>query len=207
VLWQVCCRFGFLCGFGKLIVRMVLNKNKKQAGFTIVELLIVIVVIGVLAAIVTVAYYGVQAKAQQAQLLAGVDAYEKALRNYYTINGSYPVAVGPAYTCIGDDWPASPPFSAGSCGIVNGAIINVKNDALNTALKTQFSILPSSRNAVLHYNDGTNDVYMRGIRYLSDGNSAQLIFMTSNDQVCGRGVKSMGSIGGVAYTYCSIVMQ
>ncbi len=37
-----------------------LNPFSKQRGFTIVELLIVIVVIGVLAAIVIVAYNGVQ---------------------------------------------------------------------------------------------------------------------------------------------------
>jgi prepilin-type N-terminal cleavage/methylation domain-containing protein len=40
----------------------------QQKGFTIVELLIVIVVIGILAAIVIVAYQGVQAKAQQAKM-------------------------------------------------------------------------------------------------------------------------------------------
>ena len=39
------------------------NKIKKTSGFTIVELLIVIVVIGILAAITIVAYNGVQARA------------------------------------------------------------------------------------------------------------------------------------------------
>lgn len=41
--------------------------NRKQNGFTIVELLIVIVVIGILAAIVIVAFNGVQTRAQNAQ--------------------------------------------------------------------------------------------------------------------------------------------
>ncbi len=44
---------------------MVLNKiNNNQKGFTIVELLIVIVVIGILAAITIVAYNGVQSRAR-----------------------------------------------------------------------------------------------------------------------------------------------
>lgn len=41
-------------------------KNTKQAGFTIVELLIVIVVIGILAAITIVAYTGIQNSAHDA---------------------------------------------------------------------------------------------------------------------------------------------
>jgi general secretion pathway protein G len=40
-----------------------IKKMKNEKGFTIVELLIVIVVIGILAAIVIVAYNGVQNKA------------------------------------------------------------------------------------------------------------------------------------------------
>ena len=41
--------------------------RKKQTGFTIVELLIVIVVIGILAAITIVAFNGVQQRARDAQ--------------------------------------------------------------------------------------------------------------------------------------------
>lgn len=41
-----------------------LNVRPKQTGFTIVELLIVIVVIGILAAITVVAYNGVQEQAR-----------------------------------------------------------------------------------------------------------------------------------------------
>lgn len=41
---------------------------KKQTGFTIVELLIVIVVIGILAAITIVAYNGVQTRANQSKI-------------------------------------------------------------------------------------------------------------------------------------------
>lgn len=53
--------------------------NKKQ-GFTIVELLIVIVVIGILAAITIVAYNGVQERARAAGITAGLKKIDKAFR-------------------------------------------------------------------------------------------------------------------------------
>lgn len=64
-----------------------LSRNK---GFTIVELLIVIVVIGILAAITIVAYNGVQAKANATAVESQVDQYRKALIQYATINNAYP---------------------------------------------------------------------------------------------------------------------
>jgi len=51
----------------------------RQKGFTIVELLIVIVVIGILAAIVIVAYSGVQARAQKAKITTDIAQLTKAI--------------------------------------------------------------------------------------------------------------------------------
>lgn len=62
----------------------------KQKGFTIVELLIVIVVIGILAAITIVAYNGIQSRARDAQRKSDVATITKALELYYLDNGSYP---------------------------------------------------------------------------------------------------------------------
>lgn len=62
----------------------------KQKGFTIVELLIVIVVIGILAAIVVVAYNGVQGKSRDSARIAKVKSISKAIELYYIDNGRYP---------------------------------------------------------------------------------------------------------------------
>lgn len=56
-----------------------LRKQKDSTGFTIVELLIVIVVIGILAAITIVSFNGVQAKAQQAKITSDLTQLEKAI--------------------------------------------------------------------------------------------------------------------------------
>lgn len=66
-------------------------KQKTSAlGFTIVELLIVIVVIGILAAITIVAYNGVQARANDAARLSKITSIAKAMELYYAENNRYP---------------------------------------------------------------------------------------------------------------------
>ena len=69
---------------------MNLQVLKNQKGFTIVELLIVIVVIGILAAITIVAYNGIQNRAYTTagQSLAGSVA--KKLEAYNSVVGAYP---------------------------------------------------------------------------------------------------------------------
>lgn len=63
--------------------------NRSRA-FTIVELLIVIVVVGVLAAISIVAYNNIAAKARDAQRMSDISSITKALELYYIENGAYP---------------------------------------------------------------------------------------------------------------------
>jgi len=65
-----------------------------KRGFTIVELLIVIVVIGILAAITIVAYNGVQERARFSKAQADLKALNNAVLQYNTINGSYPDTAG-----------------------------------------------------------------------------------------------------------------
>lgn len=65
---------------------MAINTRKQQA-FTIVELLIVIVVIGILAAITIVAYNGIQARANDSKINAAAAQIEKAIRLYAIDNG------------------------------------------------------------------------------------------------------------------------
>jgi len=68
-----------------------------QKGFTIVELLIVIVVIGILAAITIVAYNGIQVRAQDTQRATDIANILKTLEAYKTVNdGLFPVATSTA---------------------------------------------------------------------------------------------------------------
>ena len=63
---------------------------KRNRGFTIVELLIVIVVIGILAAIVIVAYRGMQERAATSSAESTVAQVGKKIKMHSVTNGSYP---------------------------------------------------------------------------------------------------------------------
>lgn len=63
---------------------------QKQKGFTIVELLIVIVVIAILAAISIVAYTGVQENARNTQRAADAKTVADAINAYYAQNSTWP---------------------------------------------------------------------------------------------------------------------
>jgi prepilin-type N-terminal cleavage/methylation domain-containing protein len=63
--------------------------RSKQAGFTIVELLIVIVVIGILAAITIVAYNGVTSRAQDTALKTDVANASRQMQLAYVDAGAY----------------------------------------------------------------------------------------------------------------------
>lgn len=64
--------------------------KQKVRGFTIVELLIVIVVIGILAALVIVTYNGIQSKARDTERKTDVNALSSHLEAYFAQNAKYP---------------------------------------------------------------------------------------------------------------------
>jgi len=67
-----------------------LRKKAQQKGFTIVELLIVIVVIGILAALVLNTFSGVQRRARDTERVTDVNSIATQLEVYYGDNGHYP---------------------------------------------------------------------------------------------------------------------
>ncbi|MBW3568717.1 prepilin-type N-terminal cleavage/methylation domain-containing protein [Candidatus Parcubacteria bacterium] len=66
---------------------MALSQSK---GFTIVELLIVIVVIGILAAIVITTFVGVQKRARDSERKSDLQAMASQIEVYFADNGKYP---------------------------------------------------------------------------------------------------------------------
>ena len=81
-------------------------RSRQQAGFTIVELLIVIVVIAILAAITVVAYNGIQERAKNSAAQAAVSQGVKKLEAYKVQNNdSYPTNPSDAGISVSSDSP------------------------------------------------------------------------------------------------------
>ena len=62
----------------------------ESRGFTIVELLIVIVVIGILALLVVVSYNGIQTRARNSTRIADIKNVQKLIEAFNAQNGTYP---------------------------------------------------------------------------------------------------------------------
>lgn len=67
-----------------------ISLKQRNQGFTIVELLIVIVVIGILAALVITTYSGIQAKGRDSQRSADIATIVTQLEAYKSDKGNYP---------------------------------------------------------------------------------------------------------------------
>lgn len=107
--------------------------KKATSGFTIVELLIVIVVIGILAAITIVSYNGIQNRARDTQRVQDIRTIAKALEIYKTQTGDYPLAVGSTGQ---GGWEISVPTTSNSDFLsilrTSGVISKVPVDPVNT---------------------------------------------------------------------------
>lgn len=65
-------------------------KIQTQKGFTVVELLVVIVIIGILAAITIVSYTSIQQRSRDETRTSNIRDVQKALEKYRVDNGMYP---------------------------------------------------------------------------------------------------------------------
>ena len=63
---------------------------QKVHGFTFIELIIVVVIIGILALVAIPRYFANVAKAQKSQVYANLDAIRQTLLGYYAVYGSWP---------------------------------------------------------------------------------------------------------------------
>jgi Tfp pilus assembly protein PilE len=119
--------------------------RKSTSGFTIVELIVIIVVIGVLAGITVVAYNGVKIRAQNADRTTELKAWEKAFVQYQAANnGKYPSMPDGGY-CLGTGFPSQKCRNYSSS---TNVYTEADSAALMTALKSYDPPISGSRDPV-----------------------------------------------------------
>lgn len=194
--------------------------SRNNQGFTIVELLVVIVVIGILAAISIIAYNGIQDRAQLTKSLAAVDSFEKALQMHKAETGSFPIPQVGNTVCLGGPYPATDGFPAGACSITRnsaGTITSqiVVNEPLNAILAQQMSPLPIVDTKVYKLSDSSGWTYeYRGVLYTALTSSSfpgqqyiALQFGYGQNGTCARG-KPSGVIGaGSTLPACALLLS
>lgn len=75
-----------------------MNIRKHTSGFTIIELLVVVVIIGILSTLVITTYSGVQAKNRNGNRQVAIDNLQSQLETYYAQYSRYPT-----YDNLNDD--------------------------------------------------------------------------------------------------------
>lgn len=74
-------------------MKYIYKSHLNQSGFTIVELLVVIVVIGILAAITIVSYTGISQRATVASLQSDLSSSAQQFKMFQVINSNYPATI------------------------------------------------------------------------------------------------------------------
>lgn len=152
---------------------------KTKSGFTIVELLIVIVVIAILAAITIVAYNGFQTRAENIKTLNAVNVYVKAIKSYVSLRGEYPSDT--AWPCLGPSGTTCARRTSNTCTISTDG-----GSAATVSFNTQISEvisgdLPSLSSQIVscegaEYKGG----YFRGVT----GRDASIAYYLKGSQPC-----------------------
>ena len=140
--------------------------NRKAHGFTIVELLIVIVVIAILAAISIAAYTNIQDRAENSKTIAAAEAYLKAIQLYKVETGDIPKGVDGV--CLGQGYPWDYEGTSSGDNQCRGASVSyyrANKGTLNTTLAKYIGSSPESSMRAI----GSVDNWWRGITYYHTG--------------------------------------
>jgi prepilin-type N-terminal cleavage/methylation domain-containing protein len=151
----------------------------KQPAFTIVELLIVIIVIGILATISIIAYNGITQKAKNTAIINAASQSLKMIEVYIAQYGTYPYSTsGSGWGCITTDV---------TCTWDNGGAIVPANSTFDTNM-AKIGVLPKS--VPISGPNGNGLIIFYSANFTQDGVSAPFTlryWLLGTNQKCGVG--------------------
>jgi len=143
-------------------------------GFTIVELLIVVVIIAILAAITIVAYNGITQRAANAKTSQALTSWIKTLNIYKGDKSAWPAAS----SCLGSGYlygvSGTDPSGTAQCRSAGGLVITVNSTFTNLLLPYVGSNSPTPSFVTAR----TSDIsWRRGLTYIYGGGSGDQVYV------------------------------
>jgi len=134
-----------------------LTKKRSEQGFTIVELLIVIVVIGILAALVVTTYAGIQGRARDSKRQTDIQSLQTQVEAFYATSNYYPSLVD----INSDTWRKDKmkSLSADTMTDPSGTSNQLKGTTAAAGDKQYSYVATNSTNAACSAGDTTCDSY------------------------------------------------
>lgn len=186
------------------------SKRTVTYGFTLVELLIVIVVIAILASVTAVAYNGIQTRAQNVSRQTDLDAWERSFAAYKTMKGTWPSSMQPGrYYCLGTGFPTT--TGAARCRDFRDTSTSMYLESNNATLLSQlseFSALPKiPKYPVGNQQVGPYVLTCDGTSYGCPAGSILLVgvFDSSNGADCPGGTQTQWDIKPIRW--CQVQMN
>ena len=158
-----------------------ISLKKQTKGFTIVELLIVIVVIGILAGLVITTYNGIQQKARNTERQTDLKAVQGQLEAYTAQNGRYPSTAD-----LGSTSASNVTFIQASMkGLDKEALRDPKATAGNYSLATsptvnQYAYAPTQDDGSACDDSGTKDCTKYTLTAKQEGGGADIVYNSLN---------------------------
>jgi type IV pilus assembly protein PilA len=163
---------------------MILNKIKQMKddrGFTIVELLIVIVIIAILAAITIVAYNGITARANTTKAQTNAANAQKVAEAYNADNGKYPALTTDFAAGTSAKIPSGITIAIGSAG-TSGTNFAVNTDVtsgngLTTVAYACLTTCTNSTGGRITYFDFTTQLRSTNVIYVGAASATSGAFV------------------------------
>lgn len=170
--------------------------KKYISGFTIVELLIVIIIIAILTTLGVAAYRGITDRARNAQTMSVAEQWYKGLDMYKARNGAYPNAAG----CLGSNYgytvtnANTGPGTGFQCRQDSAGSGIIDNSALNTSLSKYVTGSPTPA-MVTASNSAT--LWKRGVSYFNSNPARIDVVLDGPLTTC----PALGKLTGSLTTY------
>lgn len=144
--------------------------SSDKRGFTIIELLIVIVIIGILASIVIAVFNDVQRRANNTARHSEGKSWQKTLEVYRAAKGTYPAQADGAGFCLGKGFPSG--AGGGNvprCRDYDSTGVTSYLESNNTALMTEIASvasIPSTPKKPVDYTVGPFIIFGSTFNYI-----------------------------------------